>query len=39
MAARSAAPWWRMCQKLGGCLTLGDLEAVAPRWLDPLSAP
>jgi gamma-glutamyltranspeptidase/glutathione hydrolase len=26
-------------QKLGGCLTIGDLEAVAPRWLDPLSAP
>ena len=26
-------------QKLGGCLTLGDLEAVAPGWLDPLSAP
>jgi gamma-glutamyltranspeptidase/glutathione hydrolase len=25
-------------QKLGGCLTIGDLEAVAPSWLDPLSA-
>jgi gamma-glutamyltranspeptidase / glutathione hydrolase len=25
-------------QKLGGCLTMSDLEAVAPRWLDPLSA-
>src|SRR5882724_2269022 len=25
-------------RKLGGCLTKGDLEAVAPSWLDPLSA-
>lgn len=24
---------------LGGCLTEGDLRAVAPVWLDPLSAP
>ena len=23
---------------LGGCLTLADLEAVAPRWIDPLKA-
>jgi gamma-glutamyltranspeptidase/glutathione hydrolase len=25
-------------QKLGGCLTLADLEEAAPVWLDPLSA-
>ena len=26
-------------QSLGGCLTMGDLEAVQPVWLDPLVAP
>jgi len=25
-------------QKLGGCLTLGDLEAVQPTWQDPVAA-
>jgi gamma-glutamyltranspeptidase/glutathione hydrolase len=25
-------------QRRGGCLTMADLESVAPRWLDPLSA-
>ncbi len=26
-------------ERLGGCLTLADLEAVAPVWLDPAAAP
>ncbi len=26
-------------QKLGGCLTLADLEAVKPIWLEPVAAP